>query len=139
MTEQRRRLFYIGMPRHVQSKGVLRPVGTRAFAAPRNAIVWTQTMQAQAIEHGLFLERDKLDNHVRVLPMPPHCTELDAINAIEYAAFHGDKFSVTALSFIEQQDRFGYSGAWDRSVERYTNHLTWYKQLKASKRAKRRA
>lgn len=140
MPERRQRLPYVGKTRFKHHKGRMVLIDQRAFAAPPDAIVWTMHWQAAAIDRGVFFERDKRDNHVRVTPMRRMFdNDQDAVDALEQAAFHGDEFSLRALAFVEQQDRFGYSGAWDRNVERWTHSLQWYKTLKAGERAKARA
>ena len=140
MSELRPRLPYVGKRRFRHERGCVVPLPQRAFAAPPDAIVWSMHWQAAAIDRGVFLERDKHDNHVCVIPMRRMFdSDHDAVAALEQAAFHGDEFSVRALAFVEQQDRFGYSGAWDRNVERWTHSLQWYKTLKAGERANARA
>ena len=69
------------------------------------------------------------------MPLKKFVSDLQVLGAIEQAAFHGDLFALTALSFVEQQDRYGYSGAWEKRVERYTWSLQWYKAAKARERA----
>jgi len=139
MPERRLRLPYVGKTRFRYERGRVVLLPQRTFAAPADAIVWTTHWQAAAIDRGVFFERDKRDNHVRVIPMRRMFdSDCDAMNALEQAAFHGDEFSLRALAFVEQQDRFGYSGAWDRNVERWTHSLQWYKTLKADERASAR-
>ena len=117
----------------------------RALALPRDAarVTWSLDAQAQAVDRGMFLERDYSDNHVRVIPLkryasdqsnPVSVTDADVMAELERDRFRGDAFATHALAFIEQQDRHGWSGAWNASVERWSPQLRWYKAYKAKDR-----
>ena len=68
-----------------------------------------------------------------------HVSDQDTLDAIERLGFHLDPFALKTLTFIEQQDRFGWSGAWEPAIERWTKQLRWYKELKARERETTRA
>jgi len=152
-TEHRKRLLYIGKPRNARkiertyepnAKGLLRridrsaPVGGRYFAAPGDAIIWDRAKQTEAVDRGFFIERDRTDNHARVLPRGRE-TDADIMRELVAQARTGDGFATLTIQFIAQQDQYGYSGTWEKSIERWSPHLLWYKRLKAEEQANERA
>ena len=106
--------------------------------------------QVAALDRGYFVARLVqnqsnhltgnlgLDNHAIIVPMR-YATDAEAMDAIEAAAFHRDPHAMKLIAFIEQQDRYGYSAAWERSIQRLTKTLTWYKGWKSAERAYSRA
>lgn len=107
----------------------------RKFARPVGACQWSIADQETAVDRGYFLERVKPLNRVRVTSVTGRPDERTLCNELERSAFNGDYHSSKALALIEQQDMFGYSGAWaSAGIERLTGTLRWYKDRKLSKR-----
>ena len=152
--ECRKRFPYIGKPRvewlhDREGNQYAEKLGGRAFAAPMQIplIRWTKKWQGWAIDNGFFLERSTLfdpgkggalahsdDEHVRVLPLGNYATDQDVMNMLERAIFHRDPFAELALEFIEQQDKYGYSGMWDSiTIQTFDHNLLWYKRVRQTK------
>jgi hypothetical protein len=146
--ELRKRLPYIGKPRgrriiktwEPDASGLLRriersaPTGGRAFAAPVTAITWSRTLQTEAIDRGVFIERAD-DNHARVMPLDKG-TDADIMQQLVAQARAGDAYATTALQFIAQQDQYGWSSAWENAtIARWTPNLMWYHKDKEKERA----
>ena len=140
--EIRRRFKYVGAPRLARDTvtGMLSHRAQRAFACPDRfrltAHIWFVFDQAEALKRGYFLERVTPRNDVRIVPTDAcQHTDLDICNALEQAAFHGDEHAMKALAFIEQQDRFGWSGMWAiRDIEHKSSALRWWKDWEAARR-----
>ena len=125
----RKRLRYIGQPRMTRSRqGEMLARGQRAFPLPLGAIKWTIERQAAAVSRGYFLERVLPLNVVHVVRLRGGANEQLAMNELEALAFAHDGFAETALAFIEQQDRYGWSGTWAKQVERYSHNMMWLKR-----------
>lgn len=114
----------------------------RAFAASRrdpSLIRWGKAWQAKAIQLGFFFERDALsgDNHVTIIPLEngeerwrsdQHVVDwLEGERQLD----RYKNFAIIALNFIRQQDQYGYSGVWEKTVEFYDGKLLWYKRYMA--------
>lgn len=137
--ELRPRHPYVGTRRAVRRHGKLVKLGQRAFALPAGAIKWMVEDQHEAVERGYFVARVELDNHARIVPLHGYASDAEAMSEIEAACFHRDGHAAKLIAFVEQQDAYGYSGAWDASVARFTPALRWYKLRKAAERAASRA
>ena len=129
--------------------GRSRTDGTRrTFDLPSRGIKWTMADQAAAVDRGYFLERGEYER-VRVLPLQHGKWTDDAgvMASIEQSAFSRDPHAMRALAFIEQQDAYGYIGAWDNTIgaagrtgiQYWTSTLRWYKEFKAVQRRATRA
>lgn len=134
--ESRPRIKYAGKPRaRINRKtGDLEACGQRQFSRPSNAIVWTMGDQHAAIDAGFFLQRSAPRNAVWVRPVSVERTDSAICNELERLAFSGDRHALKALIFIEQQDRYGWSGAWDKPVIEIMGQLRWYKDREQSTR-----
>lgn len=147
LKEIRARLPYEGKPRHEKNRRggwVLRDA--RTFSAPPGSLHWTRRDQMTAVDLGFFFERVVGDEHVRVLPLQngQWGSDLEVMCWLEAQAFRHDGFAMRALAFIEQQDKFGYTGVWEGAVRRRTRNagiefwsptMKWYKDMKAEQRA----
>lgn len=133
--EHRKRLRYIGQSRLVYVWGKApKPRHARSFAAPVTAIIWSRILQTAAIDRDFFLERDRDDNHTRVIPLT-RCTDADIMQQLVAQARAGDGFAILALQFVAQQDQYGYTGAWERTMDKWTPTLQWYKKDKRKQHA----
>ena len=105
----------------------------RAYSSYGKGIQWSVADQAQAIDEGWFFERDKFTNKVRVLALlnGQYNGEADVLVHIQQQDFRNSHWHTRALAFIEQQARHQYSDGWDRTVQRYTRTLFWYKKWRA--------
>ena len=130
-------------------RGRSRTDGThRTFDLPPGGIKWMMADQAVAVDRGYFLERGEHER-VKVLPLQHGKWADDAgvMASIEQGAFSRDPRAMKALAFIEQQDAYGYVGAWDSTVgsvcktgiQYWTSTLRWYKEFKAAERQTKRA
>jgi hypothetical protein len=139
-------LDYEGARRTTVEKGKLVHRDQRAFAAPPGAIRWMKIDQARCIDHGYFLERVLPSNRIRVLPLQNGrwTSDAEVMATLEHEAFNRDSHAMRAIAFIEQQDRFGYSGVWEGAtgarqrnggVEFWTATLIWYRHMKRDERA----
>lgn len=127
--------LYIGMNRLLIRDP--RAFALNPFSAGRTAFQWTIHHQGTAITTGFFLHRSGDRERVNIIPMDWHGTQFDpydgysAMSWLEQNCFISNSYSInifsTALRFIRQQDQFGYTGAWDRRVEFFSNRLIWYK------------
>lgn len=116
-----------------------RSFAIRPMSTPGEAFVWDVDCQGRAVEHGFFLHRTSHANAVNVIaigpPGEPFDTEdgLGAIAWLERMNFE-QPFGIywRALRFINQQDQWGYSGAWDERIQFWTNTLKWYRTWRIS-------
>jgi len=107
------------------------------------------------VGEGWFLERDMQTNHVilRALPLasggraaranghqPREAwSASEAWAHLERMTFRNSVFHALAIAFIEQQARHQFSDAWDRTVQRYSPRLRWYKTFRTEQRIQSRA
>lgn len=126
---------YIGKDRVVMGS----PVDARTFSIRTNSsrgIIWTLDMQCWAVEQGFFVQRELVRERPVIIgiskydPTFSYWEPYKAYQEIERRAFRRDSRYPILLDFIEQQDRYGYTGAWDIRVQNYTPDLLWYKMLK---------
>ena len=130
----RPRLPYVGHPRTQLDHGLPIARSPRAFSAPTGAIRWLIRDQTRAIDDGWFLERpDRLYTSMnRAEPIPvglrfPHNKSL--FEYLLQGEFEGEPLRWKAMAFVRQQDRFGWTGAWEHpKIERYTPQLRWYRE-----------
>jgi predicted ATPase len=108
------------------------PIAQRRFAAPSDAIIWTRDLQATAVAAGVFLRRVLPHNCVYVHNLVAgdeiEASEQIAMDALEALAFRNDAFAQTALAFIEQQDKYGWSGTWEPAVETFQKTMRWLQE-----------
>ena len=156
-TERRVRLPYIGKPRFIDARGRLsfrqteNHRGQIAFAGPRASLgreapsmrVWTRADQFLAVTLGFALERVYPTNrvHVRIVrlthryEMFPHwkafSCDLDVLAKLERSAFrHPGNWCYWCLEFIRQQDKHGYSNAWeDYAIEVVSSKAQWFHEM----------
>ena len=97
------------------------------------AIRWTVADQAWAVDQGFFVARSDTLNRVTFEPINPYDHDKRFIDQnlmlgfIERHVCFGDKNYVRLWTFLKQQDQWGYNGAWDTAVERFSKHMIWYK------------
>jgi hypothetical protein len=105
----------------------------RAYSSYGRGIQWSVADQARAVDEGWFFERDEFTNKVRVLALlnGQYNGEADVLVHIQQQDFRNSQWHTRALAFIQQQFRHQYSDGWDRTVQRYTRTLFWYKKLRA--------
>lgn len=105
--------------------------------SPGRSFVWTVDDQAWAVREGFFLHRSGLAERVNIIWINRFEHDSDdgyaSIAELERRNFHAQSNSPNyyrrALRFIKQQDQFGYSGAWERTVMFYSHRLQWYKDF----------
>lgn len=114
--------------------GELEHIHQRELARPYLSFEWTQSDQAEAIKRDFFLQRHAPRNHVWVRSVSGRDTDSAVCNELERYAFLGDPHALKALLFIEQQDRYGWSGAWDRPAIETMGQLRWFKDICAANR-----
>lgn len=97
-------------------------------------IIWTRANQAWAVEQGFFVQRELIRERAVIIGInrfdqstfsywEPHKT----MREIERRVFLRVPGYETLYRFIEQQDRYGYTGAWGKGIDCYTRELRWYK------------
>lgn len=141
----RKRIPYIGQDRYEQviAGGKIERVHKpqRAFSPTGQANRWTVELQDECVKRGFFFERTLPHNDVRIIPIRDednvryhvnytdwlHYDEAGIMDALLDGAAHNVSFDIVAVAFITQQDEYGYSGVWDKSVETYNPSLRWYK------------
>lgn len=132
---------YIGAPRQDEHG---RPYTAQHFSlhhhgTPGLAFVWTMDDQFDAVKRGFFLHRSGEADRVNVIMIDHFKYNIeDGPAFIQAGAFNNPNaypnIWFRAIRFIKQQDQFGYAGAWDKRVQFYNNHLTWYRDYRVMKR-----
>jgi hypothetical protein len=140
----RKALIYIGDMMRDRRTGELIPRlrHIEDYLKRSEAIKWERDDQAWAVGEGFFVERSRWMNRP-VLTETSHLPRLKhhprwhriaymdgdiAMTTVEHhACLEPESQWEKLLKFIEQQDKFGYRGAWDLQVEMFTKQLHWYK------------
>lgn len=116
---------------------------------PDGTMRWTRDAQASAIDHGFFLHRSWPSSFVNILSMPKVkgiYLDDDPIShkngdiSIEYlrrmefeTRSQCDPIFDAALRFITQQDRYGWTNAWEHGCDLANKYLRWYRVIKAAR------
>jgi hypothetical protein len=101
------------------------------------AIRWTVADQAWAVGQGFFVARSDMLNRVTFDSINPYDHDERVIDQnlmlgwIERHVCFNDKAHTRLWTFLKQQDQWGYSGAWDVTVERFSRRMGWYKNYLA--------
>lgn len=110
---------------------------------PKHILVWTVERQAWAVERGFFVARSDSRNRVVLQAVNPFKPVVDyfnqdqAIGWVLRQTFFLDAGFDVLYDFIIQQDKHGYTGAWDGQVEHFDPQLRWYKNYLAEHAGKR--
>lgn len=115
--------------------------GSAYLSRGKPIIRWTIERQAQAVGEGWFFERDMFTNYVRLVAIPQGAliTAELAWAHIERETFRNSLFHALAIAFVQQQLTHQYSDGWDRTVQRYSRVMRWYKVLAKTRREYARA
>lgn len=135
---------YYGAPRF-RLDGTLRH--ERHFSIKQKSVwgvKWAMDDQAWAVGEGFFFHRSNSANKVNIIGVDPFGSVFPrggshaCLAELERRMFEVTKYDQTlyrrAWKFIEQQDNFGYSGAWDPEVQFFSSTLMWYKHWTAKRR-----
>lgn len=111
------------------------------YGTPGIAFTWTIQDQTWAIENGFFIHRSGLNERVNIVWIDRFHHDTDDGHAsiaymermvFEHALDYPNMWN-RLWRFIKQQDQFGYTGAWDKRVQFFSNKLTWYREYRLVK------
>ena len=99
-----------------------------------NGIIWTIHDQAWAVEQGFFVQRELVRERPVIIAASRHKQDIFSywepartMMEIERRVFRREHNYEKLYAFIEQQDKYGYTGAWDARCAVYSPRLVWYK------------
>ncbi len=129
---------YNGLPRYQYLRSGQRVHrGQRMFAVPDavrlNALYWTREDQAWAVSQGFFVSRVQPTNHVRLVSLRTPKSEGELSDWLSQELFRNpaSKHLQKTLSFIEQQDRLGWSNTWETlSIETPRTKMRWLADMR---------
>jgi hypothetical protein len=133
---------YVGASR-TDPYGRLRPprdFSLAQYASPGRAFIWTIEDQAWAVGEGFFLHRSGSIERVNVvwidyfkhghLNNDGYAGLTELVRRNFYNQSKSPNYYNRAIKFIKQQDEWGYTGAWDKRVQFFSNRLQWYQEFR---------